>query len=91
MRNLNSLPIPEDLKIELEHAEILFSSVYGVQVDILEFDETSIVVRIIQTKCMNDKTFSNKELAVMGKELMQPLRPYFSVCHVRPLTLRVQE
>jgi hypothetical protein len=66
MRNLHLLPIPEELKIELEHAAILLSSLYGVKVDILEFDETDIIVRTIQTRSADGKWYSNKELADIG-------------------------
>jgi hypothetical protein len=88
MRNLNLLSIPEELKIELNHAALLMNSLYGIQVDILDFDASSIVVRIIQNKSVDGKIYENKELAVMGKAMMLPLKPYFEACHLRPISLQ---
>jgi NTP pyrophosphatase (non-canonical NTP hydrolase) len=87
MRNLQGLPIPDALKIELAHAATQFRSLYGVKADILEFDEKRLLVRIIQTQSLDGKRYTKKELALLGKEIMLPVKPYFEICHFRPVLL----
>ncbi len=87
MRNLNSLPVSEDIKIELANAALLLQQKQGIKVDILEFDEKVLILRIIQIRCTDGKFYTNRELAIIGKEVIMPLEPFFEACHIRPLVL----
>lgn len=91
MRNLHALPIPEEIKIELEHAAAQYRSLYGVKVDILDFDEKKVVVHIIQTENVDGKRYTKKELADLVKELMKPVKSFFDTCHARPVLLASEE
>lgn len=87
MRNLHLLPIPDDVKLEIEYNAELCRSMNGVKVDVLEVTDGIPVVRLIHEQNLNDRVYTQSELVGMGKEVIAPAKELIAIWHFRPLEL----
>lgn len=87
MRNVHLLPTPDDIKLEIEHNAELCRSIYGVRLDILEVNNLIPVVRLIQVNNTYDRVYTQKELIIIGKEVLTPANSIIAKWHWRPLKL----
>ena len=85
MRNLHLLPVPDEVKLEIEHNSEFCLSFYGVKVDILEVNNGIPVVRLIQVQNINGREYTQKELILIGKEVLAPAGSLIASRHWRPL------
>ena len=81
MRNLDLLP--ETVREFVLLNDTFCRTMHHAGVDVLAFDEDAFVVRVIQTK-NHGHVYTNKELHLLGKEIMVPVVEEGFVVRFRP-------